>query len=377
MKTVELPGSKSIVARLAVIAAIGGGEMPDGGESDDAEIIVKALTTEEERVYVGSSGTAARFAIAFYGSREGRRVIECSEQMRRRPVGTIVEAMRSLGAKIEYRGAEGFLPVAIEGCEMLGNEVEVDARESSQSVSALMLVGITRGLKIHLKGDVVSRTYIDLTCDVMTKCGAKIKSEGNEIEVAKGEYKTMSEVERDWSSAVFWYGRVAVGDEEELLLKNLNMKSLQPDRRAVEYFEKLGVRSQQLAEGVKICRAGDVDSEVKGDCKGCPDLVPLLVAAMCRRNVRFRLSGLEVLQRKESRRGEVMVREMRKLGYMLQFDGEQMWWNGEKREPKGMADVADDHRIAMALLVAGAKIENIKCIEKSYRKLWNDQLTRE
>ena len=344
MREVELPRSKSVVAREAMIAAVRGLQMPDSGESEDGEVIIKALSCKEELVDVRSSGTAARFAIAFYGSRCGHKIIDGSEQMRKRPVGAIVEAMRSLGAKIEYLGAEGHLPVSIEDCANLGDNVEVDASESSQTISALMLIGVKN---IIMKGEVVSEGYIELTRRVM-----------------RGDY-----CDKDWSSAVFWYGRVAVGDEDEVLLRGMKMNSGQPDENVVEVYKKLGVTSEETPEGVRIYKKGEKCEMFEMNCGGCIDMVPVLVASLCRLGVRFRISGVAGLQKKESRRGSVMAREMRKLGYLVEFDGENMRWNGEKCMIEGEADVEDDHRIAMAIIVAGGIVNDTKCIDKSYKGL--------
>lgn len=367
MREVELPLSKSVVARVAMMAAVSGGKMPDAGGSEDGEIIIKALTSSEKRVCVGSSGTAARFAIAYYGSRSEVRIVDGSEQLRRRPVGAIVNAMRRLGTKIEYIGEEERLPVRIEGCMEIKREVEAEAGESSQTISALMLIGAKRGMKINLKGDIVSQTYIELTQRLMMKAGVEVKNDGKAIEVSQGVFRTDGEIDRDWSSAVFWYGMVAVGEEEGLLLKGLRMRSGQPDERVVMFYDRLGVESKETSEGVMIYKKESQSTCFEEDCKGCPDMVPVLVATLCRMGRRFSLCGLETLERKESRRGTVMVREMGKLGYRLEFDGEKMWWNGERCRRQGLADVADDHRIAMALIVAGAEIGNTECINKSYK----------
>lgn len=378
MKRVDLPLSKSVVAREAVMAAISGGVMPESGGSEDGEVVVKALTVTDGVVNVRSSGTAARFAIAYYGSREGVRVVDGSEQLRQRPVGAIVDAMRRLGAKIEYMGESGRLPVRIEGCSEIGTEVEADAQESSQTISALMLIGARKGLRIRLRGDAVSSTYIDLTRMLMEKAGVEVRLKDDVIDVAKGVYLNLNpnglQIDRDWSSAVFWYGMVAVGEEKELLLKGLRMNSGQPDERAVELFARLGVESKETPEGVMIQPFDKLgtSSVVNEDCKGCPDIVPVLVATLCRLERRFNITGIQTLERKESRRGSVLVREMGKLGYRLGFDGENIWWNGEKCAICGVADAADDHRIAMALLVAGAKLTDTECINKSYKEIWKN-----
>lgn len=368
MRVIELPLSKSVVARRAMMAAISGGEMPEAGGSEDGELIIEALTKSGESIDVGSSGTAARFAIAYYGSRAGGKIIDGSEQLRQRPVGAIVDAMRSLGAKIEYLGEERRLPVRIMGCGKIGNEISVDANESSQTISALMIIGAERGIRIEMEGDMVSSTYIELTKRLMERAKVEVNIEGRRIEVRKGKYSLGGEIDRDWSSAVFWYGMVAVGQERELLLRGLKIGSGQPDEKVVEVFARLGVVSRETPEGILIERVSVLSGEVlEEDCKGSPDMVPVLVATMCRLGKRFRITGLETLERKESCRGTVMVREMGKLGYRLDFDGESMWWNGDRCSAGGAADPADDHRIAMALIVAGAGIDNIECINKSYK----------
>lgn len=370
MRIVELPRSKSVVARLALMFAVSGGEVPKFSDNDDIEVICNVVNLLKYEVNVQKSGTAARFMIAYCASIDGEHIVDGDEQLRKRPIVAIVDAVRKLGATVEYLNEEGKLPVKLKGCDWGENgKVEIDATESSQCISALMIVGAKKGLTIETIGKRVSWKYVELTKRLMERCGAEVMVDDKSVNVRCKEYQIDKNLccERDWSAAVLWYGLVSVGEEQSVLLKGLKFHSGQPDERVWEFFTEMGVESIERADGIEIFRSGGQRKYIETDFLGNPDMVMVSVAAMCRLGIKFKLTGLDTLERKESDRGHVLKEEMAKCGYNLGFDGKVMWWNGAKCELVGKCDAHGDHRIAMALMVMGVEFTGRQSINKSYR----------
>lgn len=381
MKEVKLPRSKSVIARLLVLEKLRGADFPRGlNDNDDIESMARVLRGRTHTVNAHGSATAARFAIAYYATRPGTKRVDGNEQLRRRPMVALVDALRRMGAHIEYLKEEGHLPVAIDGMADFPASVEIDGTESSQNISALMLVAADRGLTINVRGPMVSRSYVELTEEVMSYCSCGVRIKDSVITVKKSVVKSSYHMwhEYDWSSAAFWYAMVAVGAMDSVKMKDLRPSEIQPDGCAHTIFAALGVDTEVLEE---IYKRSDpaiaithspilpVGAEETIDCSRCPDLALLLMATFSRLERPFTLTGLGVLANKESDRGRVMQRELRKLGYAVEFDGGTMAWSGAHCRKTCKPDTADDHRVAMALIVAGAKGVNTACIDKSYKDI--------
>lgn len=371
MREIELPRSKSVLSRLLMMSALKKGEIRQYADNEDIETLVAAFESEERELNAVKSATAARFLIAYAAGNCGRWKIDGEEQLRRRPVRAIVKAVRQLGAEVRYLGENGHLPVDIEGCENWGEEVNADASESSQTISALMLMGSRKGLTIKTLGERKSWGYAELTAEIMRKCGVKVEIDKEQVKVGKGEFEIEEKFweERDWSAAVLWYGMVAAGRENEVLLRGLSAESLQPDRKAVEVFGRLGVESEEREEGIVIRKSEDKawrGGFFEMNCQNVPDMAMVLSATLCEMEIPFRLSGLEVLERKESSRGVVMMEELRKSGYFVEWNGEELSWSGEKCRKIGGWSDRDDHRVAMALMILGVDLD-LKSIAKSYK----------
>lgn len=377
---VEIPTSKSCYARIAMISAIAGIAIPYSDENDDIIAIRIALTVKNGRVWVGSSGTAARFAIAYYSSMDCEVVIDGSKQLQKRPMSSIIDAVRRLGAEVQGES----LPLRIKGCFWTKGEVEVDASQSSQTISALMLAGMRSGLNIKTIGERNSWSYVELTADVMRKFGVDV--EINDGEVSVGGINNLSRtpvvvegvpvvvegvpmvVEKDWSSAAFWYGW-CTANGGEIEITGLSKESCQPDSAAIDIFGRLGVVSEETTDGIKLTFKG-VESEgvFDVDCRRTPDLAMVLIPTLCRIGRRFAVSGLDTLDRKESRRGEALCRELSKYGYVVEWDGNKMVWNGEVCNAYGNPEVYGDHRMVMAHLILGNR-PDLTPLSKSYPAL--------
>jgi 3-phosphoshikimate 1-carboxyvinyltransferase len=389
---VILPSSKSLSNRVLVINALSGsrGVLPENvSDCDDTMVMIKWLGGNDETVDVGAAGTAMRFSTALLAVSEGYRVITGSERMKQRPIALLVDALRGLGAEIEYVGNEGYPPLRIKGNPtMKGGCVSLSGGVSSQYISALLMIApmMEEGLTLTLTGDVVSRPYIDMTIGLMRDFGAKVMwMDDNVVRVEPRVYsKRDFFVESDWSACSYWYEMVALGDGD-VLLPGLFKDSFQGDSRVAELFSMLGVATEYVdGEGMGACvhiyRTGDVCGRLDLDLVEQPDLAQTLVVCCCMMGVPFRFTGLQSLKIKETDRINALRTEMRKLGYVVGEENDSvLYWNGERCEAdtEPVIDTYDDHRMAMAFAPCALKLGEIRIndphvVSKSYPGYWED-----
>lgn len=395
--TAKLPASKSISNRALIIHALtGGGMLPENlSNCDDTEVIVAALKDNPYEINIKAAGTAMRFMTAFLAVKEGEEhVLTGTERMKHRPIGILVDALRFLGADIEYVGEEGFPPLRIRGKRLEGGLLEVPGNISSQYISALLMIGpvLNNGLTLQLTGDIISRPYIDLTLWTMREFGADAEwSNFETIEVRPQPYKERQYyIENDWSGASYWYEMVALSkdDEATVQLEGLIDGSKQGDSSLRYIFSLLGVKTQFQAtkQGVPsvvtIKKSGRCVPRLEYDFVNAPDLTQTFVVTCALLNVPFHFTGLSTLKIKETDRIEALKKEMRKLGYIIKdVNGSELIWDGERCEPN-MADGIDtyeDHRMALAFAPAAfctgqLRINNPKVVTKSYPNYWDDLL---
>ena len=387
---IELPISKSIANRLLILQAIHGDElMPVSADlPEDVQLLHHALTTlnnasnssQSERpiaaqaascssIELGNCGTAMRFLTAYCAQLEGQTIIlDGVERMHHRPVGQLVEALREIGADIEYLGEEGFPPLRIKGCILDKDRIiTLDNPQSTQFVSALLLIGA------NVQTNSTS-PYITLTREIIESYLQRVKranySEQNERTTAqRSTVSITNELEKDWSSAAFWYEYVALHGGE-ITLPGLSRDSLQGDKVVADIFAHLGVHTEYTPEGIILSPirgprryshrgehlayseasnsplsgrpiAAQVASRSKiliQDFGTCPDLYPAVALTCERLGIELHATGVESLPLKESDRLRA-VREHR---------------------------TDHDHRMAMALLIAGYEVDDTACISKSY-----------
>ncbi len=383
---IALPTSKSISNRALLITALCGGEpqVMHPALCDDTEVMIDALSRHEGGdINVGAAGTAMRFLTAYFASRDGvTATLDGVERMHHRPIGVLVDALRSLGAHIDYLGKEGFPPLLIHGTQMHGGDVEMAGGVSSQFISAVMMIlPAIGGGNIRLTGDIVSVPYIHMTAAVMRDMGADVKITGNTIAVGNGYEGNDYLVEADWSAAAPWYALAALLPESSLKLEGLNADSIQGDAQLVELGRRLGILTRFDADGATLDA-----SHFIGCCCSCfadmaatPDLVPSWAVLMCLLERSFRMTGVRTLRLKESDRIEALRQELLKLGYVLKIEGEDaISWYGERvaidQEPP-IIDTHGDHRLAMAFAPAavrfpGIMITDAEVVSKSYPSYW-------
>lgn len=381
---ITLPRSKSLSNRLLLLSALSGSEqLPTGlSESDDTAALLTAMRGDKSEVDVGAAGTAMRFLTAYLCTLAGRHVIRGSERMHQRPIGPLVDALRSLGAQIEYLGSEGCPPLRIEGGQLRGGDVTLKANVSSQYISALMMIGPTLpgGLRITLEGELVSVPYIQMTASLMEAWGAQVTHAGNVVAVSPGRYTPQpTEVEADWSAASYWYSLCAVCPGSRLELPGLRKKSLQGDDAIAQIMQPLGVTTDYTPDGAVLSSSGNLAESLELNLVNQPDLAQTVAVACCLCEVHFRLDGLQSLPLKETNRLSALITELDKLGFHLESNGrDNLIYNGVHSLPR-IEPVAtyDDHRMAMSFAAAawrrkGLRIEHPEVVAKSYPGFWRD-----
>ena len=393
--TAKLPASKSISNRVLVIHALTGGQtLPSNlSDCDDTEVIVEALNNNPYEINIKAAGTAMRFMTAYLAVKDGEEhVLTGTERMRHRPISVLVDALRKLGAQIEYAGEEGFPPLRIKGCTLEGGLLEVAGNISSQYISALLMIGpqLKNGLTLHMTSDVISRPYIDLTLWTMREFGADADwSDFDTIVVKPQPYKDRPYLtENDWSAASYWYEMMALTDnlDDEIKLEGLMDGSKQGDSQVRYLFSLLGVKtifaSKQPGEPttVTLKHSGHCVPRLEYNFVNCPDLAQTFAVCCALLNVPFHFTGLSTLKIKETDRIEAMKKEMRKLGYVVRsVNDSKLIWDGELCEPQLEAgiDTYEDHRMALsfapaALRFEGVRINNPQVVTKSYPHFWDD-----
>ncbi len=403
--TINLPASKSISNRALVIKALTKKDSPihNLSDCDDTEVMVKALTELPHTIDIKAAGTAMRFLTAYLAATPGEHIITGTERMKHRPIATLVDALRYLGADIEYAGEQGFPPLHIKGQTLEGGHLEIPGNISSQYITALLLIApeLKKGLELKLTGEVVSRPYIDLTLSMMQDFGAKAEWTGfDTIMVSPGHYAARDyQIENDWSAASYWYEVMALTDDNDSTtrLTGLMDGSRQGDSMVRHLFRLLGVRStfdnqsdtdrqpntkawhQQSITNVTLEKADSRVSRIDYDFTEIPDLAQTVVVTCALLDIPFRFTGLASLRIKETDRIEALKQELRKLGYVVsdEQDG-TLTWEGERCEPSDEPiDTYEDHRMAMAFAPAALKtgaicINNPEVVSKSYPHFWDD-----
>lgn len=392
--TIQLPASKSISNRALIIYALSGGRnLPENlSDCDDTEVIIEALRYMPDEINIKAAGTAMRFMTAYLSVMRGTHVITGTERMQHRPIAILVDALRKLGAQIEYVGQEGFPPLKITGKKLQGGLLAIPGNVSSQYISALLMIGpmLEEGLTLQLTGDIISRPYIDLTLWMMGEFGADAKwSSADTITVAHKPYKSRDYyIESDWSGASYWYEMVALSKDRdaEVKLTGLMDGSMQGDSTTRYIFSLLGVKTtfetQQkgIPQMVTLKKNGRGVGKLEYDFVNAPDLAQTFVVTCAALGIPFHFKGLSTLKIKETDRIAALKTEMLKLGFVIHdVNDSELYWDGERCEPNLEAgiDTYEDHRMALAfapfaMRQEGVIINNPQVVTKSYPKYWDD-----
>ena len=385
--SIPIPSSKSISNRMLIIRSLAGSRAPlqNLSDSDDTVVLAQALENEKDVYDVGHAGTSMRFLAAYLCTRPGKFTLTGSRRMKQRPIGPLVDALKQLGAQIDYLETEGCPPQDIRGGGIGGGHISIEAGNSSQFISALMKIGpvLKGGLSIRLEGEVVSASYIEMTLALMNSCGAGASFDGKQITIPESAYTvTDFRVESDWSGASYWFQVAALRPGSEIILPHLSPDSLQGDAVLVPLFDSLGVQSSfHRQEVILRSQESDLPHGFEHDFTTCPDLVQTMAVTLCALEVPFRFTGTITLRVKETDRIAALQSELRKLGYVLTADarGEWLQWDGSRCEPESdpLIHTYHDHRMAMAfapLAITHGKIaiDDPAVVSKSYPGFWKD-----
>ena len=383
---IDLPASKSISNRVLLLNALCAtpGRLSNLAQCDDTDAVLSALAqSDASEVNIGAAGTAMRFLTAYFATREGREVvIDGTERMRQRPIGVLVDALRQLGADIEYVEAEGYPPLKITGTRLHGGALTVSGSVSSQYITAILLIApVIGGIALTIEGEIMSRPYIDMTLALMARYGVKTEWRENVIHVPAGEYTALDfTVEADWSAASYWWAMQAIVPQSRITLKGLELQSLQGDSRIAELMSQMGVTGNWCGRYLDLRSDGGVGCccSTFADLSGTPDIAQTLVVMLCLMGRPFRITGLRTLRIKETDRLEALRIELRKLGYVVKVEGDDaISWHFETTAAETAPHISTyhDHRMAMAFAPAairfpGLIIDDAQVVSKSYPLFW-------
>ena len=393
---IVLPSSKSISNRALILNALCPNPKPIHNFSvcDDTDVVIKALNGKQEIIDVGAAGTAMRFLTAYFAGQQGHHIITGTKRMKNRPVKLLVEALRTVGAQIDYLEKDGFPPLRIEGQTLNGGEIELDGSVSSQFVSALLMMApvMTNGLRLHLTGRIISASYIYITSQLMRQFGVTVFEVNQTFSIPHQSYASPDNftVESDWSAASYWYEIVALCPNEKatVSLQGLRADSLQGDAAIVQLFDKLGVNTSFTSSGAILTKKPrTLNGPLNYDFILIPDMAQTVAVTCVMLQIPFRFTGLQSLKIKETDRLAALRTELSKLGYLLEIhDDNTLEWKGEhyRQDTLSATDqkihiaTYEDHRMAMAFapvalcMKNGIHIANPEVVSKSYPSFWND-----
>lgn len=388
--TIDLAGSKSIANRVLIIRALCAQPFPIHRLADakDTQLLDRLLQSQEEVRDAGPAGTTFRFLTAYLSLQPGVQILTGTERMKQRPIGLLVEALRRLGARIDYLEREGFPPLRIGEPGAIGREhrIRIPAGTSSQFISALLLIApaLPQGLELTLEGKVVSRPYIEMTLHLMQHFGVKHTWMDDTIAIPPQSYQPRAfTVEADWSAASYYYALAAFAEEPDLHLAGLFPDSLQGDSVLAPMMRHFGIETTFTGSGIHLHRSAELPpARFEWDFLRCPDLAQTLAVICGGLGVPAHFTGVETLRIKETDRIAALRQELAKVGVALQElspDPVHASFHIEGRAVvEGCPTFAtyEDHRMAMAFaplaLLGDIAVEHPAVVEKSYPDFWID-----
>jgi len=420
--TIQLTGSKSECNRALIIEALSNGKVKVENISDAADAVLLAgilrqsavvsgqlavdspevvvgtdelheveeinyelstINHEPKTVNIGPAGTAMRFLTAYYAIGNEEIILTGSERMKQRPIGVLVDALRELGAEIDYEEQEGYPPIKLKGSfEQRTRKISIKGNISSQYITALLLIAVKLpfGLELHIEGELTSRPYVEMTLAMLKEANILHTWEANVISIPNQEFATTSlHIEPDWSAASYWYAIAALSDEAELFLPGLTSYSLQGDSVITEIMANFGITSQFKDGGVHLTKEVKPIFRKIFDMKECPDLAQTVIVVCAALGHEATFTGLETLKIKETDRILALQTELAKIGVKLIEKGQVYKLDcSEKQIPQRMfISTYHDHRMAMAfaplaILIPELEIEDADVVEKSYPAFWRD-----
>lgn len=389
-QTIQICGSKSISNRLLILHSLFNNiKISNLSNSQDTKLLQKALESNETVIDIHHAGTAMRFLASYFAIQPNREVILTgSERMKQRPIQSLVEALKDLGADIDYLENKGFPPLKIKGKKIIKNKVKIPTHISSQFITSLLLIGakLPNGLDIELVGKITSRPYIEMTLNILRDIGIDCSFEERTISIKKLVYDDTKshiffyEVESDWSSASYYYSLSALS-RKNINLKSFKLNSYQGDSALIKiYRENFGVNT--IIDSTEntislIPQSFEFPEIIQLDMNDCPDIAQTVCVTAAALNIPFEITGLSTLKVKETDRLFALKNELEKLGCKTEITDDSIK-SVVFSAPKEKISIAtyNDHRMAMSFapycLVRNINIEHPEVIDKSYPKFWED-----
>jgi 3-phosphoshikimate 1-carboxyvinyltransferase len=386
---VTITGSKSETNRLLLLQALYPGIIINNiSESDDSIAMQTALANTGDVIDIHHAGTAMRFLTAYFALQNGREItLTGSQRMTERPIGVLVDALRSIGAQIEYVGNEGYPPLKITGKKLTANKVAINAGVSSQYITALLLIAgkLENGLEILLEGELTSIPYIKMTLALLTDVGIENSFDGNVIKVKPATGKQLATtitVESDWSSASYFYSIVALSSVgTQIVLSSYKANSLQGDSALANIYGKLGVQTIFNENSITLTRLDFNPETFKAELNNTPDIAQTIAVTCFGLAIGCHLTGLHTLKIKETDRLEALKTELNKFGAAISVTNESLTLQARFNPPAEAVavDTYNDHRMAMAFAPLAIKtpviINDAGVVSKSFPTYWDDLQT--
>jgi len=381
---IQITGSKSETNRLLILQQFYPNlSIENVSNSDDAVLMQKALASDSDEINIGHAGTAMRFLTSYFSVKENSEIILTgSHRMKNRPIKILVDALKSLGADIEYVEKDGYPPLKIRGKKLTNSFVEIEGNVSSQYISSLLLIAPTleNGLQLRFKGEITSVPYIKMTLALLASLGIELSWDDNSISIQPKptiDDKTVV-VESDWSSASYYYSLVALSPNSEVTLSSYKKTSLQGDSVLAEIYEELGVETTYEKNSIILKNKNILDIDLLTlDLKSAPDIAQTIVVTCFGLGIECYLTGLHTLKIKETDRLVALKNEIKKLGSEVEITNETLrLFPSEKIKENIAISTYDDHRMAMAFAPLATKV-SIQIVEpnvvsKSYPTYWKD-----
>ncbi len=382
---IKITGSKSETNRLLILKELFKKiSLSNISNSDDSNVMRKALNSDESIIDIGHAGTAMRFLTSFYAISDGREIVLTgSERMKERPIKILVDALNELGANIKYTGNKGYPPLKIKGKNISGGEIILPSNTSSQYLTSLLLIGprLKNGLKIKLSGQITSYPYVKLTLEFLKRIGVDLEIKRDFIFVKNiTDIKEKNiKIESDWSSASYFFSAVALSRFSNLKLSFFSTDSLQGDSILVKLYKKLGVVSKIKNGNLLLSKNSKFQKPnfINLNLNDTPDLAQTIAVTCLGLKINCELNGLHTLKIKETDRLLALKNEISKFGASVKITNDSLHLIAKKNlKHEVEIDTYNDHRMAMAFaplaLKNNLKIKNEQVVTKSYPAFWKD-----
>ena len=382
---IKITGSKSETNRLLILKELFKKiSLSNISNSDDSNVMRKALNSDESIIDIGHAGTAMRFLTSFYAISDGREIVLTgSDRMKERPIKILVDALNELGANIKYTGNKGYPPLKIKGKNISGGEIILPSNISSQYLTSLLLIGprLKNGLKIKLSGQITSYPYVKLTLEFLKRIGVDLEIKRDFIFVKNiTDIKEKNiKIESDWSSASYFFSAVALSRFSNLKLSFFSTDSLQGDSILVKLYKKLGVVSKIKNGNLLLSKNSKFQKPnfINLNLNDTPDLAQTIAVTCLGLKINCELNGLHTLKIKETDRLLALKNEISKFGASVKITNDSLHLIAKKNLKHDVEiDTYNDHRMAMAFaplaLKNNLKIKNEQVVTKSYPAFWKD-----